>query len=327
MRKAKKILILSMSSLLTVFYIFCAHYYIPEKNILRSSNNFNSKQANLYSFETKNEKPDNYIKRNKGIFSVLCWNIMEGNRANFLKNPLGYFDDSGRANWEKAFLRYADDKDIILLQEAYVDIEMMSTFNKLETLNSREYWWNIVAGFVYKEEDVPTGVMTLSNIMPYKSSPVLIEEPVLGTPKTTLLTKHRLNDDLDLLVINVHAILIGRDEFKKQLDLIKSRTREEKKDHKGPVILAGDFNTFTEVTTALLEDVVIELGLKPVFDDKNPDCIDSRVQSIMGHAYDHIYYSGLDVVSCGSIDLSEEDTGEVSDHNPMTVVFRILDRD
>jgi len=84
--------------------------------------------------------------------------------------------------------------------------------------------------------------------------------------------------------------------------------------HNGPIILAGDFNTWTEEKTRTLRQMVQRLGLSEVsFSD------DDRTR-VFGNAIDWVFARGLSVEFAqvhGSI------TG--SDHKPMEVAFSLSD--
>ena len=84
--------------------------------------------------------------------------------------------------------------------------------------------------------------------------------------------------------------------------------------HDGPMILAGDFNTWTEEKTKSLNQMANRLGLTEVgFSD------DDRTR-VFGNAIDWVFAPGLSVTSAqvhGSI------TG--SDHKPIEVAFSLAD--
>jgi len=80
--------------------------------------------------------------------------------------------------------------------------------------------------------------------------------------------------------------------------------------HRGPVILAGDFNNWSEERNAVVQNMASALQLVAI-----PYTNHNRTR-VFGHAIDHIYYRGLDVISHQSIDVTS------SDHNPIQVLFR-----
>jgi endonuclease/exonuclease/phosphatase (EEP) superfamily protein YafD len=134
-------------------------------------------------------------------------------------------------------------------------------------------------------------------------------EPLLLLPKSTLISRYRLKGSVDtLLVGNIHAVnfTLGTEAFRSQLDRLASVLDE----HDGPVIVAGDFNNWSQSRSDVLQEALIETGLlrKVAFDGKSP-------RTVLGHTVDHVYYRGLTVVA-GRV--FETDT---SDHDPIWVQF------
>ena len=84
--------------------------------------------------------------------------------------------------------------------------------------------------------------------------------------------------------------------------------------HDGPVILAGDFNTWTEEKTLSLKQMVRRLGLSEVSFSK-----DERIR-VFGNALDWVFVKDLSVefsIVHGSVN--------GSDHKPMEVAFSLSD--
>ena len=123
---------------------------------------------------------------------------------------------------------------------------------------------------------------------------------------------------MELLVINIHAINfnIGLDGFKEQMRCIAEAITE----HDGPVIVAGDFNTWSEARLDILSKLAREMKLEKV--DFGPDADD--ITARFGNALDHIFIckESLEVVS-GSQDVIADI--ESSDHSPLFVELRLKD--
>jgi len=116
------------------------------------------------------------------------------------------------------------------------------------------------------------------------------------------------------MLVNIHAILMGKDNFTQQLKLMAIRIKQ----HKGPVILAGDFNTMTTISRALLMKTIKQLAFHEV---KLKETDDHRVRSAAGYYYDTIFYKNLSLLNAYSIDLKDSQYGYISDHNPVFAEF------
>ncbi len=193
----------------------------------------------------------------------------------------------------------AIDKDLILIQEASLREE---TINGVDSTKH----WSFAPG--YRLDGEVTGVLTLSSIKPLTQCSFVTLEPVLRTPKATSITEYALSDtDLTLAVVNMHVVnfSLGLKAFREQIENVH-RVLET---HTGPVILSGDFNTWRRQRMLILEQMTLDLGLRPVdFGD------DQRVR-LMGNLLDHLYVRGLST--------TEASTNAVitSDHNPMSAIL------
>ena len=81
--------------------------------------------------------------------------------------------------------------------------------------------------------------------------------------------------------------------------------------HQGPIIFAGDFNTWNQRRISLVERLTASLELHPASFD------DSTITRYFGHRLDHIYYRGLIAVERFSFPVKS------SDHQPLTVTFKL----
>ncbi len=131
-------------------------------------------------------------------------------------------------------------------------------------------------------------------------------EPWLRTPKATDVVQFGLTDTQEtLIVVNMHAInfSIGVTAFSAQLDQVRQVLR----DHTGPVILSGDFNTWRTRRMNILATVAEEIGLTPLTFD-----IDHRTTTF-SNALDHVYTRGLKAHAATTVAVDS------SDHNPLSV--------
>ncbi len=149
-----------------------------------------------------------------------------------------------------------------------------------------------------------SGVLTVARAGPINLCSYQHKEPILGTPKASLLTVYRLaGTENTLLVVNVHAVnfAVGLSEFRNQVrDLYEVIGR-----HDGPVIFSGDFNTWRSSRLKILRSLNAEHGLHPI------RFADDKRTRMFGHALDHIFVRGLRALS------AHVKPVDSSDHNPL----------
>jgi endonuclease/exonuclease/phosphatase (EEP) superfamily protein YafD len=81
--------------------------------------------------------------------------------------------------------------------------------------------------------------------------------------------------------------------------------------HTGPIVLAGDFNDWSQRRNDILSLVGQRLDLIPV------QLTGDARSRYWGRPVDHIYYRGLEVVQAQAVKVTS------SDHNPLLVRFRL----
>lgn len=218
--------------------------------------------------------------------SLLNWNVFKG------KNE----------SWMQAFRHYSENQGLITLQEAYL------TDNFRTLLDQQGLNWDLATAF--KKLHYAAGVMTASHIPPISVCVQRNMEPWVLLPKATLISVYPLkNSKFRLLLINIHAInfTLGDIAFRNQLIQIAGALIE----HKGPVIVAGDFNTWSQSREQMLNDILIEpFTLSEVYFNAN------KLKTMFKHQLDHVYYRDLDVIKNSSV------LTKVSDHHPMWVTFK-----
>lgn len=158
----------------------------------------------------------------------------------------------------------------------------------------------------YETRRTPTGVLTISDAPPLVQCNLSAREPWLRSSKATAVTEYALRGrDDTLLVINIHAVnfTFGLGAFDRQLRAASGIIAR----HRGPVVFAGDFNTWRRSRLARLERLLGPLGLEAV-----AFAVDNR-KRFLGQALDHVYVRGFDVVAATSYETN------TSDHNPMRV--------
>lgn len=261
----------------------CAHQYVEE---LADVNEMSER----FAIETETDIADcraSLARDHVGEISELDADRIRLVNWNIRKNS--------HENWKDDFDSLIDEKDLVLIQEAahgnYDDQQQHQSF---------------AAGYRTKKD--LTGVLTLSRIKPLTQCSFVTLEPLLRSPKATSLTEYGLSGtDETLIVVNVHAVnfSMGTGAYREQF----SEIFDTLWDHSGPIILSGDFNTWRNGRTEVVEKLALELGLDPVsFDD------DVRVKTF-GKPLDHIYVRGLDAREANTTEV------ETSDHNPMSATF------
>ncbi|MFK8020357.1 MAG: endonuclease/exonuclease/phosphatase family protein [Pseudomonadales bacterium] len=220
--------------------------------------------------------------------TLLNWNIAKGNHK----------------GWQQDFKALCKTVDIALLQEAKLEYDMPALFNE-------HCCWSFAPGFT--RPDHSTGVMTMAVAETINRSVHSHREPWTRIPKAALISEFKLQDsDLTLMVANVHAInfTAGVRSFKRQLYSLL----DELLHHHGPIIFAGDFNTWRRKRLSVVDDIIQILGLEVI-----QFAFDHRKQAF-GMALDHVFVRGL----TGSSAAVEAVFS--SDHNPMTVTLALVPR-
>jgi endonuclease/exonuclease/phosphatase (EEP) superfamily protein YafD len=201
--------------------------------------------------------------------------------------------------WRQDFDRLSGDADLVLMQEA-------SLGHHGDPHVAAGRYASFAPG--YRTGDRVTGVLTFSRHEPLVRCSFTSREPWLKTPKSTSITAHALNgSDETLAVVNIHALnfALGLSDYRAQF----GRVLDVLRDHRGPIILAGDFNTWRGRRLAVVSELASALQLRAV---SFPD--DARVR-FLGRPLDHIYVRNLELRHSGT------DSVTTSDHNPMTAVL------
>src|SRR5690606_32748181 len=115
-------------------------------------------------------------------------------------------------------------------------------------------------------------------------------EPILRTPKMSLISVFAIkNCPAQLMVVNTHAInFVRNSQFNFDIEKIAAKI----KNHNGPLVWAGDFNTWNKGRMRKLRSVAKRLGLA-FAKLKNFQF----VKKFAGNPLDHILYRGLSFVS------------------------------
>ncbi|NOR55977.1 MAG: endonuclease/exonuclease/phosphatase family protein [Sulfurovum sp.] len=220
-------------------------------------------------------------------FSLLCWNVHKNNTKSVALKS--YFES------------IEDDYDFFLLQEA--------NFRDDAAFTLPNFAFDAAANLEVKKTFY--GVLTASRVESRKSEAFLSQgkESLFGPHKSLLLSSYLFADNTELLILNVHAINF-RESKSHQKELERFLTLISH--HKGPLIVAGDFNTWNKTRMQNLETLIADMGLKSV-----PFMSTDAVKSFMGKPLDFILYRDLALVSAHC-----ESLPKLSDHNPLFATFK-----
>lgn len=223
---------------------------------------------------------------NHGQIKLLVWNIYKQNRE----------------NWQQSLTELSDGKQLVLLQEASMTPELIDWVAK-------QGWFGSQVD-AFKAFDTSAGVLNLSLNTPSKACAYTELEPWLRLPKSALYALYPLSSGEQLAVVNIHAVnfTYGTKEYHRQLMALT----KELSQHHGPIVVAGDFNSWSEERFAVMSKALTSLGLEEV--DYQPD---NRTQFVTGLPLDHVFYRGL------TLETAEAPISDASDHNPILVSFRL----
>ena len=217
---------------------------------------------------------------------VLTWNLHKQ-------------DDFG---WDRDLTRFLETVDIVLLQEAVLRDDLRAL------LDARGLRYTMASAFIYR--DVDHGVVTGARVPPAALCAERIDEPLFRIPKTALIAWYALAGRSDTLaVVNVHAVNFSLLEAPYEAQfaaLVRALTA-----HRGPIVFAGDFNTWSDGRRAVVKRAADALGLREIVFEP-----DLRAR-FLGQQVDHVMVRGLSLVSAAAIEVTS------SDHNPVAVTLRL----
>ena len=204
--------------------------------------------------------------------------------------------------WDRDLAQFMAANDLVLLQEAVLSPTL------LDLLESQTLRFTMASSFLYQDTDV--GVLTAARVLPVASCTELVVEPWLRIPKSATVTWFALKGTTQVLaVVNVHAVnfALSLDVYREQFDGLVAALRN----HDGPIIFAGDFNTWTDARVAVVLEAAATLRVTAI-----PFAEDLR-SVFLGHQLDYMLVRGLDVVQAAAIAVKS------SDHNPVTATLRL----
>ncbi len=206
---------------------------------------------------------------NPALIRILVWNIKKGQEAGLDRDLPEY----GRA------------KELLILSEGLLSPPVKSIFDDLKNIR-----WDMGVSFLSgRGTEYPTGTMIGSRVEPseVKVRRTLDVEPVIHTPKALTIARYPIAGQSEkLLVISVHGInAVPYAAFARHMEMIA----EEVRDYRGPILLAGDFNSNTDEKVSHLLEVTASLGFR------NLSFRNDERRTVFGHVIDYIFVRGLGV--------------------------------
>jgi len=219
-------------------------------------------------------------------FTLVTWNLQK----------------SQKEGWIEDLSSLTAGADIVLLQEALLSTDLS------RLLAGTDKHWDLAPAFVYRND--PVGVLTASKITPLIRCMLRIQEPMLKVPKSILMTHYLFEGGSPhLVVVNLHGINFSLETVSYRnlwlsLEMILVP-------YAGPLIIAGDFNTWSKARLTIVEQTMARLGLKAIsFTEGSPT-------TFFGNTLDHIYYRDLIPL------VTNVPQVQSSDHFPLQVSFRL----
>lgn len=220
-------------------------------------------------------------------FDIFVWNVYKGQKAHL---------------FEQDFKRLGEGKDFIFLQEALLDQRMPAMWRS----DFASYEWHLAQSFHYKKDLSSTGVAIGSRLTPQSVDFIRAKtrEMFWLTPKLTLFSEYNFGDKKALFVCTHVLNFVTLKAFTSSLYEIA-----EKISHfDGPVVLAGDFNTWNFKRYMIMKSIFRDLGLEHLDLEE-----DGRILKL-----DHIFVRGFDVLSA-----KVHHTIVSSDHFPLEIRLKI----
>jgi endonuclease/exonuclease/phosphatase (EEP) superfamily protein YafD len=191
----------------------------------------------------------------------------------------------------------------LLLQEATLDPALR------EVVEGAGLQWVMASSFLYSDVDI--GVVTGSRKAPLASCTQRVVEPLIRIPKSGVITWFRLaGRSQTLAVVNVHAInfALTLGGYREQLEHLAAALET----HRGPIVFAGDLNTWTDSRNAVVQAVAQRLGLTELKFERDMRTL------FLGRQLDHILVRGLEAIDVEAIPVRS------SDHNPVRATLRVV---
>ena len=214
-----------------------------------------------------------------GVYSQ---DFLDSGQSGNLKIMIWNMAEKSDKFWKKEILSFSKDVDLILLQEIAMDDHQVFSFFESEVFHG----FHMAFSFIRLKKNKKTGVAIGSKAKPSSFSFTRSDKELLyRTPKNISFATFELcRGDCNVLVVNAHMLWLSFfDAYRRQLEDIKQIVQV----HEGPVIVAGDFNTWNGKRVNLMKHYMELLGLsKVVFKNKK-----GITHPLTHMALDHIFVS------------------------------------
>jgi endonuclease/exonuclease/phosphatase (EEP) superfamily protein YafD len=213
-------------------------------------------------------------------------------------------------HWRREFANLLEEHqpDLIFLQEAW----LCARTRHLHSL--AKIPWYFAPNFLDTHHHHYSGVLiaTKAECLANRSLLTHHHEPIVKTPKVALLSEFALNDSqYNLLSVNAHLInFVELRQFRAQLVQLEACMGK----HEGPIIFAGDFNTWHQSRWDHLNQMTKKLGLQPM-----PFAVEEKQKIkrfLNSPPLDYIFFRGF---QSQPISAKVIETTQSSDHQPLIV--------
>ena len=234
--------------------------------------------------------------------TIANWNAQKG------KNP--------RFATDLKLLIAREKPDIVFLQEAKTDLfepQQMGGY----LAQSWSYPW---------PGGQTVGVMTLSRVPPVRIEqvPTKYREFGVTAPKVSLVTEYPLPNGENLLAVNVHLLnfeVWSVKNLSHQLEDLKTIMAH----HTGPIVMAGDFNTWSKKRLELVRKIARDVKLQEVTGFPEGRTAGDTQSEFWNEALgvdkdlplDRVFYLGFSPTTARVLNY------EASDHRPILVILKL----
>ncbi len=229
------------------------------------------------------EKQIKPLPNNEDEFTLVTWNAHKFLDKNF-------FND---------LKKLSQDADIILLQEAMHSSSWQSAF-----LKNFPFSFTFFKSFCTNNNQA-TGVQSAARFKLLNNINLVSpdKEPITNTPKVSGVSRVEIPGHGSVLIVNTHALNFNTgSSFEHHINQIAAYIETQP----GPVIWAGDFNTWDSERQKYLDKKTKALALKNVIPVN-----DNRKEKL-----DHIFVRGFTVV------IAEVLNQKSSDHRPLRTILK-----
>ena len=247
------------------------------------------------------------------VQTLQCWQNVEATLVSTAERARGLDPNAIRVvtwnihkqsdpGWQRDLRRFAEGSDVVLLQETVLDPSLRAV------IDAEGMRFVMASSFLASNVDI--GVLTASRIAPLANCTQRFVEPLLRIPKSAVISWFPLEGEAETLaVVNLHAInfSLSLGTYRAQIDAIADALRG----HSGPLVVAGDFNTWTDERAAAVRALAVRLDLTEI--RFTPD----HRSHFFGHELDHVYVRGLEPLATSTAEVKS------SDHNPVAATLRV----